>query len=57
MTERAFRDLWTLPNDDWPEKGGNDKIFGGDNGTGLQNISGGPYDDKIWSGNGVGSTI
>ena len=34
-----------------PEAGGEDKIWGGDMGYGAQMLVGGPYDDKIFSGN------
>lgn len=37
------------------ELGGNDQIWGGDSIMYGQLISGGPYDDKIWTGNNVGS--
>ena len=35
-----------------PEQGGDDKIYGGSYGTERQRISGGPYNDKIWTGHG-----
>ena len=35
-----------------PEAGGHDKIYGGDDAL-EQKLVGGPYNDKIWSGNRV----
>ena len=35
---------------DWPELGGDDKIYGGNEVGGSQILVGGPYSDKIYSG-------
>ena len=57
MTTDRLREDWVLPKDGRPEKGGNDKIYGGDGVTLARLISGGPYDDKIWTGSNNGLIV
>ena len=54
--DNSETDITTL-EDGISIQGGNDIIYGSNNLPNGQLIAGGPYDDKIWSGNNIGTAV
>ena len=51
------RDAYDYRIEAWPELGGDDKIYGGNDVGALQTLVGGPYNDKIYTGHEVTGNI
>ena len=55
-SEHLFGD-YELEGIGTPLRGGNDKIYGGNDMVATQTIAGGTFDDQIWSGSNVSGDI